>query len=413
MRIIIQKFGGTSVATAAQRSRAAERVIEAKKQGLSPVVVVSAMGRSGEPYATDTLIGLVREINPNVDMRDQDLLISCGEVISSVVMAETLEVMGHPAIALTGAQAGIVTDDNFGDTSIIEVRPDRVRSHLDEGKVVVVAGFQGVTRSGEITTLGRGGSDTTAAALGVALGAEMIEIYTDVDGVMTADPRVVPDARPLGMITYHEVCEMAHLGAKVIHPRAVEIAMQAGIPIKILSASSGAPGTIICEGKRMPVTRIHTDKVVTGVAHIAHLAQIKICCPADVNESGMARRVFRVLADAGVSVDLINMFPEMIAVTVREDVLDRALAAVGSLDMPSMNVTSMRDCAKVSVVGAGMRGVPGVMARVVEALNDRGIPILQTSDSHTSISCLVRQADMQEAMRSLHSKFGLGACQDA
>lgn len=409
MRIIVQKFGGTSVSTPALRAKAAERVIEAKRQGYSPVVVVSAMGRAGEPYATDTLLNLIREVSPDADARHQDLLISCGEVISSVIMALTLKAKGYPAIALTGAQAGIITDEEFGNTSIIEVRPDQVLKHLNEGYIVVVAGFQGITKSHEITTLGRGGSDTTAAALGVALHAEMIEIYTDVEGIMTADPRLVPDARPLKSITYREVAELAHLGAKVIHPRAVEIAMQGGIPMKILCASSDSPGTVISEVRGFPSTRIYGDRVVTGVTSITDLAQIKVAASVDVNSSGIARSIFKALADAGVSVDLINVFPEMIVVTVKDDRLDRALAVISALELSSVHVTTMRSCAKVSVVGAGMRGVPGVMERVVEALNGDGIPIFQTSDSHTSISCLVKKEDMQRAVRNLHSKFHLGS----
>ncbi|HHY98512.1 MAG TPA: aspartate kinase [Firmicutes bacterium] len=409
MRIIVQKFGGTSVSTPALRAKAAERVIEAKRQGYSPVVVVSAMGRAGEPYATDTLLNLIREVSPDADARHQDLLISCGEVISSVIMALTLKAKGYPAIALTGAQAGIITDEEFGNTSIIEVRPDQVLKHLNEGYIVVVAGFQGITKSHEITTLGRGGSDTTAAALGVALHAEMIEIYTDVEGIMTADPRLVPDARPLKSITYREVAELAHLGAKVIHPRAVEIAMQGGIPMKILCASSDSPGTVISEVRGFPSTRIYGDRVVTGVTSITDLAQIKVAASVDVNSSGIARSIFKALADAGVSVDLINVFPEMIVVTVKDDRLDRALAVISALELSGVQVTTMRSCAKVSVVGAGMRGVPGVMERVVEALNGDGIPIFQTSDSHTSISCLVKKEDMQRAVRNLHSKFHLGS----
>ncbi|NPV79907.1 MAG: aspartate kinase [Firmicutes bacterium] len=408
MRIIVQKFGGTSVSTPALRAKAAERVIEAKRQGYSPVVVVSAMGRAGEPYATDTLLNLIREVSPDADARHQDLLISCGEVISSVIMALTLKAKGYPAIALTGAQAGIITDEEFGNTSIIEVRPDQVLKHLNEGYIVVVAGFQGITKSHEITTLGRGGSDTTAAALGVALHAEMIEIYTDVEGIMTADPRLVPDARPLKSITYREVAELAHLGAKVIHPRAVEIAMQGGIPMKILCASSDSPGTVISEVRGFPSTRIYGDRVVTGVTSITDLAQIKVAASVDVNSSGIARSIFKALADAGVSVDLINVFPEMIVVTVKDDRLDSALAVISALELSGVQVTTMRSCAKVSVVGAGMRGVPGVMERVVEALNGDGIPIFQTSDSHTSISCLVKKEDMQRAVRNLHSKFHLG-----
>jgi len=313
-------------------------------------------------------------------------------------------------VGLTGAQAGIITDDNFGNTSILEVRPERILKHLREGKVVVVAGFQGVTRSGDITTLGRGGSDTTAAALGVALGAEMVEIYTDVEGVMTADPRMVPDARSLRVITYREIAEMAHLGAKVVHPRAVEIAMEGGVPIKIRNTFSDAPGTLVTDvGRSSDGTTIRSDKVATGVAHLVNIAQIRIDASSDVNESGVVLRIFRALADRGISVDLINVFPELVCFTVNEDVLDKAVETLTGLGLEGVTIRAMGGCAKVSVVGAGMRGVPGVMARVVEALADANVRIYQTSDSHASISCLVKKEDMQKAMRELHAKFGLGA----
>lgn len=411
MRFLVQKFGGTSVATPAQRAKAVAKVLEAKAQGYAPVVVVSAMGRMGEPYATDTLIELIRNIRREVDWREQDLLLSCGEVISTIVMAQTLRAAGCQAVGLTGAQAGIITDDNFGNTSILEVRPERVTRHASEGKVVVVAGFQGVTRSGEVTTLGRGGSDTTAAALGVALGAEAIEIYTDVDGVMTADPRVVPGARSLRAVTYREVAEMAYLGAKVVHPRAVEIAMEGGVPIRIKSTFSEAPGTLVTDAGKSPGAgmTIRSDKVATGVAHLMNVAQIRIDASTDVNDSGAAHRIFRALADAGISVDLINVFPELVCFTVTEDVVEKALEVLADLKLEGTTVRAMRGCAKVSVVGAGMRGVPGVMARVVEALAHANVRIYQTSDSHTSISCLVKKEDMQRAMRELHAKFGLGA----
>ncbi|NPV52871.1 MAG: aspartate kinase [Firmicutes bacterium] len=416
MRIIVQKFGGTSVSTPSLRKQAAEHILEAKRQGYSPVVVVSAMGRAGDPYATDTLIQLLRTVDGDPDPRDQDLLLSCGEIISSVIMSGLLKNMGHPAVALTGAQAGIITDDKFGDTRIVEVKPDLVLQHLREGKIVVVAGFQGITQNGDVTTLGRGGSDTTAAALGAALGAEVVEIYTDVDGVMTADPRIVPEARPLKVMTYREVAEMAHLGAKVVHPRAVEIAMEKGVPLRIKCTFSDAPGTLITDSMEgVEGTTIRSDRVVTGVAHIANVAQIKIMTGEDVNRSGLVRTVFRALADAGISVDIINVFPRMIAFTVSGEVFEKALDILkrraldsSGLDPSSVDIEGVEGCAKVSVVGAGMRGVPGVMATVVEALYASEVPILQTSDSHTSISCLVRKDDMQKAMRSLHARFGLG-----
>ena len=287
MKIIIQKFGGTSVATPLQRETAARKVIEAQANGYSPVVVVSAMGRKGEPYATDTLLGLIKDMHEEADPREQDLVMSCGEIISAVVMTQTLRGIGCQAVGLTGGQAGIITDESFGNTRILEVHPGRVMDYLREGKVVVVAGFQGISKNGEVTTLGRGGSDTTAAALGVALGAESVEIYTDVEGVMTADPKMVPEAKPLTVVSYSEIVEMAHLGAKVVHPRAVEIAMEGGLPIRIKSTFSDAPGTLVCDSSiASKKTVIRSDRVARGVAHLTNIAQVRLDRQHDVNEEG-------------------------------------------------------------------------------------------------------------------------------
>lgn len=226
MRILVQKFGGTSVANPERRTQAAAKVAEAVGKGYSPVVVVSAIGRAGDPYATDTFLKMVSSIYSEVPKRELDLLMSCGEIISGAVMVSTLQSLGLEAVLLTGGQAGIITNNCFGDARIIRIEQEKILKHMEEGKVVVVTGFQGITEDGQITTLGRGGSDTTAAAIGVALNAEAIDIYTDVEGIMTADPRIVEDAKILDVVTYNEISHLAHQGAKVIHPRAVEIAMQ-------------------------------------------------------------------------------------------------------------------------------------------------------------------------------------------
>ncbi|MGB4524220.1 MAG: aspartate kinase [Bacillota bacterium] len=409
VRIIVQKFGGTSVATPLQREKAARKVMESRANGYSPVVVVSAMGRKGEPYATDTLLGLIKDIHENADPREQDLIMSCGEVISTVIMTETLRKMGCDAVGLTGGQAGIITDESFGNTRIVEVHPQRVMDYLKLGKVVVVAGFQGISKSGEITTLGRGGSDTTAAALAVALGAEAVEIYTDVEGVMTADPKMVPEARPLTVVSYSEIVEMAHLGAKVVHPRAVEIAMEGGVPIRIKNTFSDAPGTLVCDSSVAPKkTVIKSDRVARGIAHLTNIGQIRLDRQHDVNEGGFLSRVFRALADSEISVDLISVLPETICFTVSESVVDRAIEVLQSLGLSQEEIGITPGCAKVSVVGAGMRGVPGVMAKVVETLGNLDVKVFQTSDSHASISCLVKQDDILKAIRGLHTAFGLG-----
>ncbi|HHY37563.1 MAG TPA: aspartate kinase [Clostridia bacterium] len=422
MRIIVQKFGGTSVATSKARARVTEWVVKAKREGYSPVVVVSAMGRSGDPYATDTLINLAKEAYHDTRPRELDLLASCGEIISSVVVTNTLRAAGLDAIVMTGGQAGIITNSNFGNAEIIRVDPSPVLRHLNEGKVVVVAGFQGVTEDGDVTTLGRGGSDTTAAALGVALNADVIEIYTDVDGIKTADPRLVPDARTINTITYEEILQMANEGAKVIHPKAVEIAMMRNIPLRIKCTFSEAPGTLITYTFEGPPKwpAVPGNRTVTGITHMPNVAQIKVYTPlkahgADRNQEEETQKslrkrgetdllMFKKLAEAGISLDMISFTPEVKMFIIQESLVDGALAIISEFGLEA-RVT--KGCSKVSVVGSGMRGVPGVMANVVEALERAGVPIIQTSDSHLTISCLVSKEHTEKAVRALHDQFGL------
>jgi len=404
VRIIVQKFGGTSVASTEGRRAVAGKVQEALAQGCTPVVVVSAMGRAGDPYATDTLIGLAADEACRPASRELDLMMSCGEIISVVVVVQNLRIVGIDAIGLTGGQAGILTDHSFGSARILKVRPEALLKALAGGKVAVVAGFQGVTADGEVTTLGRGGSDTTAVALGVALQAEVVEIYTDVEGVLTADPRLVSKARPIATLTYNEICEMAHLGAKVVHPRAVEIAMEGRIPLRIRSTFSSLPGTLVTDGRPLAGVEIRSDKVVTGLAHISQVALVKIGAAENVNATGKVVEIFASMADAGISVDMIHVTPRTVSFIVQED---RAAEAAGTLSALGLEVEIQAAVAKVSVVGAGMRGVPGVMARVVRGLNKAGIGILQSTDSHTNISCLVPAAEMCRAMEALHDEFDL------
>lgn len=405
MRFLIQKFGGTSLVTQELRDLVANRVIAAADEGFAPVVVVSAIGRAGEPYATDTLINFVSNINRETPQRELDILMSCGEIISGVAMVNTLQRMGKQAIFLTGAQAGIITDGNFSDSRIIRVDPHNIIKHSEEGKIVVVAGFQGASEVGEITTLGRGGSDTTASALGVALNAESIDIYTDVEGIMTADPRIVEDARILDTVTYNEICQLAHEGAKVIHPRAVEIAMQKNIPIRVRSTFSDRPGTLVTSHNEVYGTiDITRDRLASGVTHIAGVTQLKIVTK-ELKVEDPALRIFRALALADISIDFINVSPDLIMVTVKDDVAKKAVAVLENL---GISPEVKPNCAKVSTVGAGMTGVPGVMAHIVESLTEEGVRILQSADSHTTIWVLVEKDDMNKAIRALHRKFELG-----
>ncbi|MFZ3102229.1 MAG: aspartate kinase [Desulfitobacteriaceae bacterium] len=406
MRILVQKFGGTSVATAERRIQVAAKVSEAVSEGFMPVVVVSAIGRTGDPYATDTFLSMVKGIYPELPKRELDLLMSCGEVISGVVLASTLQSLGFEAVLLTGGQAGIITNNNFGDARIVRVEPRVILEHLKDGKIVVVTGFQGVTENGEVTTLGRGGSDTTAATLGVALNAEAIDIYTDVEGIMTADPRIVEDARILDVVSYNEICQLAHQGAKVIHPRAVEIAMQRNIPIRIKSTFSDAPGTLVTS--MQPDMSAGTDfvgeRLITGIAHTPNVTQIGVLT-LDTDVPLVDKKIFKAMALADISVDFISVQPEKVLYTIRDEIADKAIKILENM---GFSPEVVRGCAKVSIVGVGIAGVPGIMADLVEALSEAGVTILQSADSHLTIWVLVNKENMILSVQALHKKFRLG-----
>jgi aspartate kinase len=404
MRILVQKFGGTSVATAEVRQLVVKKVQNAIAKGFSPVVVVSAMGRQGDPYATDTLLSLLQSVNCQTNKREVDSLLYCGEMMSAAVMAGTLQFAGLNAIMLTGGQAGVITDNHFTKARILKIDSTRILNLLKTNRIPVVCGFQGITVDGDFTTLGRGGSDTTAAALGAALNAETVEIYTDVDGIMTADPRIVDNARILTCISYGEVCQLAHQGAKVIHPRAVEIAMQKNIPLVVKSTFSDAPGTLISNlSSENPESTLVTDRIATGVTYLANIVQIAIAVESTASHQA-ASQVFRAMANNDISVDLINVNPGQIMFTVNSEL---AALAKEKLIQLGFETVLLPDCAKVSVVGGGMREVPGVMASFVDALTCSHVEILQTVDSHTSISALIHQADVKTAMLSLHERFAL------
>jgi aspartate kinase len=360
------------------------------------------MGRKGEPYATDTLLSLVKDKNSRISKREQDLLLSCGEIISAVVFSNMLNENGINASAFTGAQAGFVTNDDFTNAKIIEMKCDRLLKTLREFDVVVVTGFQGQTKTGDPTTLGRGGSDTSASALGVALQVEYIDIFTDVEGVMTADPRIVQDARPLDVVTYNEICNMAYQGAKVIHPRAVEIAMHAKVPIRVRSTYSDGVGTLVTAYGGAVKGRDVQEHLVTGIAHVPNVTQIKVLAkdgPYDLHA-----QVFKEMANEGISVDFINISPTGVAYTVSDDLADRAVTVLRAIGYEPLVA---RRCAKVSIVGAGITGVPGVTSKIVTALSEKGIQILQSADSYTTIWVLVKESDLVEAVNALHGAFQL------
>jgi aspartate kinase len=402
MKIIVQKFGGTSVKDENSRKYAQGHIEKALADGYKVVVVVSAMGRKGDPYATDTLLSLVGGNLSKISRREHDLLLSCGEVISSVVFVSMLIENGINAVALTGAQAGFRTNNDHTNAKINDMQCDRLLSELENNDVVVVAGFQGAAKNGDVTTIGRGGSDTSAAALGAALNAEWIDIFTDVEGIMTADPRIAENARPLSVVTYTEVCNMAYQGAKVIHPRAVEIAMQAKVPIRIRSTYSDNLGTLVTSLNKNNRGSDIKERIVTGIAHVSNVTQIKVIAKKD--QYYLQAEVFKAMANEGISVDFINISPSGVTYTVTEEMTDRAIEVLNELGHdPAVE----RHCAKVSVVGAGIAGVPGVTSKIVTALSDFGIRILQSADSHTTIWVLVKQEDLVKSVNALHDAFQL------
>lgn len=400
--VLVQKFGGTSVNGPERVRRAAERAIAARQQGYAVVMVVSAPGKM-----TDELLAQARELNPRPSRRELDVLLSTGEQISIAYMAMALEALGQPALSLTGLQAGIKTDDNHGNARILEVDARRVVAGLQEGRVVVVAGFQGVDAGQDITTLGRGGSDLTAVALAAALGAEACEIYTDVDGVYTADPRVVPEARPLAAITPEEMLELASLGAQVLQPRSVEYAMRLDVPLVVRSAFGSGPGTQIRRD-----AYVNDMPVVSGVTCDKNTAKIAVLGVPD--QPGVAYALFKAVADRSINVDLIiqtasrNGRADM-SFTVPDEEFEGAREAAEEVaaQLGAEGVSGSRDIAKVSVVGAGMMNTPGVAAQIFGALGDAGINIEMIGCSEIKVSCVVPRADAERAVRTLHSAFNL------
>lgn len=402
MTIVVQKFGGTSVESYEKMQQVCNIIKNYKEKGLDLVVVVSAMGRKGAPYATDTLINLCKNVNENSSKRELDLIMSCGEIISGTILTNMLKGNGIDAVFLTGSQAGIYTDGKFSDSRILDIKPERIYKELDEGKVVIVAGFQGTTESGEVTTLGRGGSDTSAVAIGKALECETVEIYTDVDGIMTADPRVEPEAKVLDYINYEEVFQMADKGAKVIHPRAVEIAKSGSIALNIKNTLNPShPGTRISGmSPKFEVNKeaksLHT---MTAVAHKNGITQIKVKSKEDIFTD-----IMNEIESNEISLDMINFFVEEKAFVIEHEKLNILKDILNNHDL---EYAVKENCAKVTLIGTKMTGIPGVMAKIVRALSKAKINLLQTSDSNMTISCLVEEKDMKSAVHAIHDEFKL------
>jgi aspartate kinase len=388
------KFGGTSVSTKNARAAAYKKITTAIDNGDRVAVVISAMGRAGEPYATDTLLSLVGEtINP----RDKDLLLSCGELISAVVMSDMLNDEGYAAHAVTGYQAGVVTDGVHGDAKCAYVDSDYLSKLIDEGVTPIITGFQGVSEHGEITTLGRGGSDTSAVIIGAALKADLVEIYTDVDGIMSADPRIVENAQFIDVINTQELFQMAVLGAKVIHPKAVEISMDHNLKMCVRNTFTQKKGTTIINEPLVHDPKNIND-VVSSITLLNDRAQFIISRVGESDE----HKLLTKLANEGISLDLINIFPDSIVFTINSTSIREC-----SLVIEEMNYEyEMRDnLSKVTAIGSKMHGVPGVMAKIVSALLQSGIEILQSADSYMNISCLVNSKDGEKAVKALHREF--------
>jgi aspartate kinase len=402
MALIVQKYGGTSVADAERIKNVAKRIAQVKEKGDQVVVVVSAMGDT-----TDDLIKLAYQVTSRPDERELDLLLSTGEIVACTLVAMALEAMGYDAISLTGAQAGIKTDASYSRARILGIEPKRIVKELDSGKIVIVAGFQGITDEMDITTLGRGGSDTTAVALAAALKAKVCERYTDVEGIYTADPRLVPEAQRLSEISYEEMLEVATYGSKVIHPRAVELGELYNVPILVASSFTDNPGTLIHGGASMEVRN-----KVRSIAHDLDVAKITVVGVPD--RPGIAASIFEPLARANISIDTIVQNASInnitdLTFTVAKSQLGKAMEVV----KPIAQSIGARECVsdaklgKVSIIGTGMQNTPGYAARMFSTFSENGINIQLITTSEIRITCIIDEAKVKDAVRALHRAFEL------
>lgn len=407
MGIIVQKYGGTSVGNPERIMNVANRIIATKEQGNSVITVVSAMGDS-----TDDLLALANAITKNPSHREMDMLLATGEQVSIALLSMAIKEKGYEVVSLTGAQAGIFTDNIHKKAKITRIDNTRLKKEIDAGKIVIVAGFQGKTESGEITTLGRGGSDTTAVAVAAAIKADVCEIYTDVDGVYTTDPRIVKNARKLPFVSYDEMLELASLGALVLQTRAVEYAKQHNVKVCVISSFNNNEGTLVEEGSLMEKTRL-----VSGVAHDLDVAKITIYGVPDI--PGIAGNIFRALADNTINVDMIVQSNPRgsindISFTVHNEDKDKAMEIVEKLkdEIGAEGVKVREKLAKISIVGAGMQSNPGVAATMFEALAKAGINIELISTSEIKVSCILELERAKEAVQVIHDKFKLDEIED-
>ncbi|QPK79314.1 aspartate kinase [Corynebacterium lizhenjunii] len=413
MALIVQKYGGSSLESAERIRAVAERIVATKKQGNDVVVVCSAMGDT-----TDELLDLAAQVNPVPPQREMDMLLTAGERISNALVAMAVESLGAQAQSFTGSQAGVLTTERHGNARIIDVTPGRITEALSEGKICIVAGFQGVNKdTRDVTTLGRGGSDTTAVALAAALGADVCEIYSDVDGVYTADPRIVPDAQKLEKLSFEEMLEMAAVGSKILVLRSVEYARAFNVPLRVRSSYSNDPGTLIAGSMEdIPVE----EAVLTGVA--TDNSEAKVTLLGIPDRPGEAAKVFRAVADAEINIDMVLQNVSSlesgttdITFTCPRADGPRAMEILTKLQAEGNWSKVLYDdqVGKVSLVGAGMKSHPGVTADFTEALRDVGVNLELISTSEIRISVLVREADLDKAARALHDKFQLGGEEEA
>lgn len=408
MSLIVMKFGGSSVGSVERMQIVAERIVERKKAGHRCVIVVSAMGDT-----TDDLIDMARQLNDHPPAREMDMLLTTGEQVSVALLSMAIHKLGAEAVSYTGWQVGMMTDSVHGKARIVNIKPRRILESLDQDKIVVVAGFQGITEDGEITTLGRGGSDTTAVALAAAINADLCEIYTDVDGVYSTDPRIVRRARKLEAITYDEMLELAHLGAAVLHPRAVEYAKHYRVPLVVRSSFTWNEGTLVKEDAEM-----EQGIVVRGIAYDKNVAKISIIGVED--RPGVLARVFTALADHNIDVDVIVQSGVKdgkadFSFTVSKEDLDKAIEVVNGLrgEFSIDEVRPESDLVKVSIVGAGMVSTPGVAAKMFDVIYRQGVSIKSVSTSEIKISCVIDGEKLTEIILALHSAFGLDASTEA
>ena len=405
MALIVKKFGGSSVGSTEKIMNVAKRIIEEKKPGDQIVMVVSAMGDT-----TDDLIELAKGINSNPYQysREMDMLLTTGEQVSISLLTMAFKSLGQKAISLTGPMVGMRTNSVHTKGKIVDIKPSRVRKELEKGKIVVVAGFQGADEKGDPVTLGRGGSDTSAVALAGALKADACEIYTDVDGVYSADPRLVPDARKMKEITYDEMLEMARLGAGVMQPRSVEMGMYFNIPIHVRSTFTNKPGTMIREAYTME----EKDFLIRGVAHDSNVAKVAVL--GVPNDPGVAHAIFSALSEKNIAVDMIvqsirnieKNVTDMVFTITQDDLADAKKIVDGVAEkLHAVAVLIEEDVAKVSIVGAGMLGNPGIATRMFGALADAKVNIDAISTSEISISCLIKGSQLKDAANAIHKEF--------